>query len=137
MTQDDSDFRVADRRIFTEDGTVRKDRVADPKLEADLEKDFARVASPRLGAEIAPPMTFQTLILSLSTTAMLQMGLLAAQDQNQPEKDMEGAKQTIDILQILKEKTAGNLAEEESQLLEASLFDLKMWYLKATDNVRL
>jgi hypothetical protein len=137
MTQDDSDFKVADRRIFTEDGTVRKDRVADPKLEAALEKDFASVASPRLGAETAPPMTFQTLILSLSTTAMLQMGLLAAQDQNQPEKDMEGAKQTIDILQILKEKTAGNLGEEESQLLEASLFDLKMWYLKATDNVRL
>ncbi len=137
MTQNDSDFKVADRRIFTEDGSIRKDHVADPKIEAALDKDHSSSTSSQSDAGTAPPMTFQTLLLSLSTTAMLQMGLLAAPEQDQPEKDVEGAKQTIDILQILKEKTAGNLSEEESQLLEASLFDLKMWYLKATDNVRL
>lgn len=137
MGQNDSDFEVADRRIFGEDGSICKDRVADPELEAALGKDHSSPASSQSDAGTAPPMTFQSLLLSLSTTAMLQMGLLAAPGQDQPEKDMEGAKQTIDILQILKEKTARNLSEEESQLLEASLFDLKMWYLKATDNVRL
>jgi hypothetical protein len=102
-----------------------------------LKKNSQRSDFPKPDEDIAPPMTFQTLVLSLSTTAMLQMGLLAGPGQEQPEKDTEGAKQTIDILQILKDKTAGNLSEEEAQLLEASLFDLKMWYLKATDNVRL
>jgi Domain of unknown function (DUF1844) len=82
------------------------------------------------------PMTFQTLVFSLSTTAMLQLGILSHPD-GAKQKDLPGAKQTIDILGILQQKTKGNLNSEESQLLEASLYDLKMTYLKMTNTIKL
>jgi len=137
MTQNDSHFKVADRQISSEDGSVRNRNEPPQQPNFNSGRNNINPDPPLDESESSQSMNFQTLILSLSTTAMLQMGLLAAPGQNQPEKDLEGARQTIDILQILKDKTTGNLTEEESQILEASLFDLKMWYLKATNNVRL
>ncbi len=68
---------------------------------------------------------------------MLQLGFLSNPETGKKEKNLPAAKQTIDILQILQEKTQGNLTSEESQLLEASVYDLKMTYLRATNSLKL
>ena len=75
-------------------------------------------------------MTFEALIFSLSTTALLQLGMAPHPESGKQEKDLPGAKQTIDILEILQQKTRGNLTADEGHLLEECLYDLKMTYVK-------
>ena len=76
-------------------------------------------------------MTFEALIFSLSTTALLQLGMAPHPETGKQEQDLPGAKQTIDILEMLQQKTRGNLTADEAQLLEECLYDLKMTYVKA------
>jgi hypothetical protein len=138
MAEEKSDFKVADRRLFTEEGDLRDDVARESTKERAFDDTLAGSDSQK-SAQSEPdvPMTFQTLVFSLSTTAMLQLGFLSNPETGKREKNLPAAKQTIDILQILQEKTKGNLTSEESQLLEASLYDLKMTYLKATNHVKL
>ena len=138
MAEEKSGFKVADRRLFTEEGNLRDDVAQESTKEKRFDDTLTGSASQKsLESEPEVPMTFQTLVFSLSTTAMLQLGLLSNPETGKQEKNLPGAKQTIDILQILQEKTRGNLTSEESQLLEASLYDLKMTYLKATNSIKL
>lgn len=79
-------------------------------------------------------MTFERLVASLYMTAMLQLGLMAPEGE-QPRADILGARQTIDTLGILGEKTKGNLTPAEQNLLQQSLFDLRMAYLELTNAI--
>ncbi len=89
------------------------------------------------GADPAvPEMTFTTLVLSLSTSAMVHLGKAptpeaAGSEDAAPEPNLPLAKQTIDILEILQEKTRGNLADDESEVLEQLLHQLHMVYIEA------
>ena len=77
-------------------------------------------------------MTFQLLVISLSTTALVQLGIAPNPANGKTEQDLVNAKQTIDILAILEEKSKGNLTPDESHLLEQCLYDLKMSYVSLT-----
>ncbi len=77
-------------------------------------------------------MNFSTFILSLHTSALFHLGLIADPRTNETVKNLPAAKQTIDILDMLEKKTKGNLDEEERKLLEGVLFELKMAYVKST-----
>jgi hypothetical protein len=125
MADDNSGFKVADRRLFTSEGELREtsESVSDHGFDA---------VSPKLGVgeEANPPMSFQALIFSLSTTALLQLGVAPHPSSGKQENDIQGAKQTIEILEILQQKTKGNLTPEEVQLLDDCLCDLKMTYVK-------
>ncbi len=79
-------------------------------------------------------MTFERLVASLYMTAMLQLGLMAPEGE-QPRADILGARQTIDTIGILNEKTKGNLTPAEQTLLQQSLFDLRMAYLELTNAI--
>ena len=79
-------------------------------------------------------MNFERLVASLYMTAMLQLGLMAPEGE-QPRADILGARQTIDTLGILSEKTKGNLTPAEQNLLQQSLFDLRMAYLELTNAI--
>jgi len=138
MAEEKSGFKVADRRLFTEEGNLR-DEVAKEFTQEKSFDDTLTDSNSQKSATSEPdmPMTFQTLVFSLSTTAMLQLGFLSNPETGKKEKNLPAAKQTIDILQILQEKTQGNLNSEESQLLEASVYDLKMTYLRATNSLKL
>ena len=68
---------------------------------------------------------------------MFQLGLAPNPATQKVEKNVQGAKQTIDILSILQEKTKGNLDAEESRLLENCVYDLKMNFLRASQNITL
>jgi uncharacterized protein DUF1844 len=138
MPEEGSGFKVADKRLFTEEGDLREDVTREPVDEKKVDDTLSNLGSgSATQTEQEIPMTFQTLLFSLSTTAMMQLGILPHREGGAPQKDLPAAKQTIDILEILEEKTKGNLTSEESQLLEASLYDLKMTYLKMTNSIKL
>ena len=131
MEKEESGFKVADRRLFTADGDL-----CDTEPNEPASRD---AGIPTLGAsaEVTPqseedmPMTFEALIFSLSTTALLQLGMAPHPETGRTEKDLPSAKQTIDILEMLQQKTRGNLTADEGQLLEECLYDLKMTYVKS------
>src|SRR5271165_3376831 len=77
-------------------------------------------------------MTFERFLASLYMTAMLQMGLMHEQG-GQPRIDIVGARQTIDTLALLAEKTKGNLTSTEESLLQNSLYEVRMAYVEVTN----
>lgn len=74
---------------------------------------------------------FSTFITSLSTSALLHLGIIPTPEGEELQKSLPLARQTIDILELLRDKTRGNLTEAESGLLERLLFDLRMAYVQA------
>ena len=80
-----------------------------------------------------PTSNFSTFVFSLNSSALVHLGALADPTSGKAQKNLAVAKQTIDILGILKEKTTGNLTEEENGLLENVLRDLRILYVKEKD----
>ncbi len=77
-------------------------------------------------------MTFERFMASLYMTAMLQLGLMHQQGE-QPRMDIIGARQTIDTLALLAEKTKGNLTYTEENFLQNSLYEVRMAYVEVTN----
>jgi hypothetical protein len=186
----DAGFTVTDRRLFTEDGELRKDVSEEaerpkpaaptapvPASDQTAAKETAPAANPvtafpaegegALGQSMpAPPtaaeqqaqadayressqeldsrvelsgrsakefeMTFERFLASLYMTAMLQLGLMHQQGE-QPRIDIIGARQTIDTLALLAEKTKGNLTPTEETFLQNSLYEVRMAYVEVTN----
>jgi hypothetical protein len=79
-------------------------------------------------------MTFDKLVQSVYMTAALQMGA-GTQPGEQPRVDILGARQSIDMLSVLVEKTRGNLSEKEQRLLQNALFELRMMFMEITNAI--
>ncbi len=77
-------------------------------------------------------MTFERFMASLYMSAMLQLGLMHEQG-GQPRVDLIGARQTIDTLSLLSEKTKGNLTSTEENFLQNCLYELRMAYVEVTN----
>jgi hypothetical protein len=77
-------------------------------------------------------MTFQRFLTSLYMSAMIQLGLMHEQG-GQPRVDLIGARQTIDTLSLLSEKTKGNLTSDEENFLQNCLYELRMAYVEVTN----
>lgn len=76
---------------------------------------------------------FSTLVLSLATSAMVHMGLAPNPETDVPsEKNLALAHQTIDTLDMLQQKTRGNLDEDEAKLLQSVLYELRMNYVRVS-----
>jgi hypothetical protein len=86
------------------------------------------------GQPAVPAMNFDRLVQSLYMTAAVQMGAGSAPNE-QPRIDILGARQSIDMLSVLDEKTKGNLSEQERRLLQNALFDLRMSFLEITNAI--
>ena len=89
----------------------------------------APAPEPQLGPE--PPISFGTFLISLASSAVFHLGEAPNPESGKVEKNLPLAKQTIDILGMLREKTRGNLTQEEAQLLDNLLYDLRMKYVDA------
>ena len=76
-----------------------------------------------------PEINFATFVVSLSSSALIHLGIAPDPISGEQKKDLAIAKQTIDMLAMLQEKTRGNLTEEEAQLMESMLYDLRMRYV--------
>ncbi len=94
--------------------------------------DMLQKANP--GQPAPPGMNFDRLVQSLYMTAAVQMGAGTAPNE-QPRIDILGARQSIDMLSVLDEKTKGNLTEQEKRLLQNALFDLRMSFLEITNAI--
>jgi hypothetical protein len=77
-------------------------------------------------------ITFERFMASLYMTAMMQLGLMRQQGA-QPQIDIIGARQTIDTLSLIAEKTKGNLTAAEENFLQNSLYELRMAYVEVTN----
>lgn len=75
---------------------------------------------------------FPTFILSVASAAMMGLGLAPRPDSNKQELDLEMARQNIDLLQMIKQKTANNLTPEEDKLLERVLYEVQMKFLEVS-----
>ena len=83
--------------------------------------------------EELPPVSFASIVFMFSAAALQYLGIAPNPVTNKTEKNLPMAKQTIDTLEILKNKTHGNLDNEEAKLIEGLLYELRMHYLKATE----
>ena len=79
-----------------------------------------------------PKIDFSTFVLSINSSALVQLGLIEDPSTGQKTKNIPLAKQTIDILGMLEEKSAGNLTEDEENILKNILYELRMLYVKET-----
>ncbi len=79
---------------------------------------------------VLPPPDFTTFIYSLSTTALMQLGEVDNPETKKKDINYQLAKHTIDLIEMLKEKTENNLTEDEGKLMEGVLYDLRTCYCK-------
>jgi hypothetical protein len=77
------------------------------------------------------PLDFSTFILSLSTSVLMNLGLVENPVTGKTEKEPAVARQTIELITLLKEKTRGNLTDDEGKLMDNVLHELRLWYVKA------
>lgn len=143
-------FKVEDRRRFSETGDLRapETSASDPTEEPaaapstpqpDAAPEHARTA-PGHGVDDVgygigegkgePVITFATFVLSLSTQALAHLGEIPDPIDHSTRVDLSAARQIIDIIAMLRDKTRGNLDEAEKALLENALYDLRMRYVE-------
>ena len=80
-------------------------------------------------------MTFEGLVMLFGTTGLVHLGAAPDPTSGQRRVDLDQAKQTINLLELLKEKTAGNLTTTEAEVLDGILFDLRCRYVDAVKGV--
>ncbi len=95
------------------------------KIEEPLKEDIRQEVP-------LPEISFINLVFSLSTSVLIQLGEIQDPVTQQVDKNLPLAKQTIDLIGMLQEKTKGNLTSDEEKLLKNILYDLRMRYVKAT-----
>ncbi len=144
----ESEVRVSDRRRFTEEGQSRDGEPAESAAEsagaaasAESPPETVDPEAPERTAEQQegapegqqdgplPEINFTAFIFSLSSSALIHLGLAPDPMSGEQRKDLALAKQTIDILGMLEEKTRGNLSDDEAQLMKNILYDLRMRYV--------
>jgi hypothetical protein len=155
----ESPFRVIDRRRFAADGSERHPEAEDAGSEASEQTPRARPrgeaeapsrapASPPAAADPEPELglphgepygdersipiepTFSTLVMSLSTQALMCLGEIPEVVGQPPRRDLAAAKSVIDLLGVLELKTRGNLDAGEAALFERILYDLRMRFVE-------
>jgi hypothetical protein len=134
-SENKSEFKVRDKRRFSPEGESVAEATEETRAEAVPEKEPDPKPAPERAGETAEeetyrPLDFNSFVLSLANTALFQLGLIKAPDA-EPMKDVVGARQTIDLLALILEKTRGNLSEQEAKILEETLFQLRMAFVEA------
>lgn len=145
-----SSFKVVDRRPFATDGSMREQHDEMPSESKGIERPQEPVSASSGGstAEIETPegsesilddladtsqgplSGFDTLVSYLGTTAMFQLGLMAGPGGERIPADLANARQTINMLEVLDQKTQGNLTPDEGRLLDDVLYELRMAYVE-------
>ena len=134
-------FRVIDRRSFTSEGEPRKEAIEEKEREAKLEEKLHPAPAPSLVAAKPPvdlpkrSQAFENLVRMLGSNAAMVLGSYTDPRTGQPMIDPEAARELIDMLDALHEKTKGNLAPEEDSLLLDLLGKLKMAFLEVNQAI--
>ena len=124
-------FKVHDKRRFTDEGEAREEQAVGEEPASEPAPDPEPGPEPEDRGEELPSINFSTFIISLSTQALMHLGEMINPVTGKVEKDVAVAKQTIDIIGMLGEKSKGNLDETEEQLVQEVLYNLRMKYVEA------
>lgn len=132
---EEGEFKVTDRRRFDAAGHGREGADAKPSEavgpEAGERPPAGADAGPSLGSQM-PPLTFGSFLLSLATSAQVHLGAIPNPVSGKTEPLPAAAREVIDLLGMIQEKTRGNLTAEEELLLQHLLYDLRMLYVELT-----
>jgi len=124
--EEEKGFVIRDKRFSAPKEEKGESQIKEePKVEGTAEQDSSAQQGP------LPEIDFTNFILSLSTSALIQLGEIQDPFTQKSAKNLPLAKQTIDLIGMLKEKTKGNLSPEEEKIIEYVLYDLRMRYVKA------
>ena len=121
---------MRDRRRVTPDGEL----VDSPSRAGGLESEENSTAEGK-GRETSrrlPPVDFSGFVLGLAQMALVHLGELPEPQTGEVSRDLEQARHTIDILDMLQQKTRGNLTDQEARLLQGLCTELKMKFVWAT-----
>ncbi|MFN2531202.1 MAG: DUF1844 domain-containing protein [Pyrinomonadaceae bacterium] len=149
MSEEQTTFKVTDRRLFNADGTPR-DLQPEEKLEANKETATLEAALPAQAQttvsseprreEVPPasyeedvndPASFVNFLMSIASNAASSLGMME-HPTNQRQVDLELGKHWIEVLGMLEKKTRGNLTTQEHQMFESLLAELRMQYVSLT-----
>ncbi|MGC9196462.1 MAG: DUF1844 domain-containing protein [Syntrophobacteraceae bacterium] len=122
--EEEKGFVVKDRRRFAE-GSAEEPQSEEPQTGAQPDSDQDE---PEQGP--LPEVSMATFVFSLSSSALVHLGEIPEPETNQTRVDLVIAKQIIDTLGMLQEKTKGNLDSDEENLLRSVLYDLRMRYVQ-------
>ena len=138
MTDEEKGFVIKDKRHFTSEGEPLEEEKVGKTAETAKEEPPARAetaedqkAEEERQRPPLPEVTFSTFVFSLVSSVVLHLGEVADPGTGETRKDLDLAKHTIDIISMLKDKTKGNLTEEEQNMVDHALYDLRMRYVKA------
>ena len=125
---------MSDEEEIEGEGFVFKDSRAsqlseDEAQDHDTQSEAKQAASPQGQAQKPFQIDFSTFIMSLTSSAFYHLGDIADPETGKTETNLPAVQQTIDMLIMLKEKTQGNLTEEEAKLLEQLVYELQMKFV--------
>jgi len=126
-------IKVTDRRSFTPDGERRPSDESGERTTVSGEGFEIRrePEPPRPEAGGPHPVDFVSFVLSLTSTAFIHLGEVEDPVEGSRRVDLEAARQMIDIIDMLRLKTKGNLDPQEEKVIERILFELKLKYSQA------
>ena len=130
---DKKDFIIKDKRMFAEKD---EDHPIKEEKEKPLEEPAAETSESEAVQEEEkedyqlPEINFATFIFSLNHSVLVHLGIMEDPSTGKKVRNLPLAKQTIDILGMLEEKTRGNLEDDEEKMLKNILYDLRMIYIK-------
>jgi len=137
--EQEQEFKITDKRRFTSEGESKhKQREPHRERESKPDETPASAAAEDVKREEPKreesqrPIDFTGFVVSLANTALFQLGLIKIPGSEEPKKDLQGARQTIDLVALLEEKTKGNLTEQEAKILKETLFQLRMAYVESS-----
>jgi hypothetical protein len=125
---------AADRDDLPPPPTAEQLQQATQAYDATVDRLDTAIRAANPGMERIPEMSFERLVQSIYMQAIMQLGG-AAEPGQQPQVDLLGARQSIDMLRILAEKSKGNLTEAEDRLLQSALFEARMGFLEITQHL--
>lgn len=146
-------IKVTDKRLFTEEGDLRdpdslekkeaesstEQRVESRKVDEVSREDVRSERKPEAekdNAEVTNPGTMFTSFLdSLVVNAYMALGMVRHPYRADQQVDVEGARQMIDIIEMLEKKTKGNLTAEESSYLKTHLGELKLAFVRRSQSI--
>ena len=158
MSEEQTNFKVTDRRLFNSDGTPRESSAeetvqiktdATPLTSETPQAAEAPAATPEAGTDRAgtpaqspsdipdeneipgvdDPASFANFMMSIASNAASSLGMMEHPVTHKRDVDLELGKHWIDVLGMLQDKTRGNLSPQEAQILEGLLADLRMQYV--------
>jgi Domain of unknown function (DUF1844) len=158
MSDEQTNFKVTDRRLFNPDGTPREVAEEEPKVmsaaaattpaaasdTAATESEKSRMQAPATDVEseagtdedelsaLDDPAGFVNFVMSIASNAASSMGMMEHPVTHSREINLEVAKHWIDVLGMLEDKTRNNLLAQEEKILEGLLADLRMQYVSMT-----